>query len=284
MTKHKKSPRTKTAKYSDKEFDNASDQQRNRAGHNNSRLKPSGSGFGPNGQTWLYGIHVVEAALANLKRKKYRLLVNKEWTTSYKVDGNEIQPEYVSREEIERQLQSDAVHQGIALLVAPLDHVAIETVCNDATDNSVIIVLDQVTDPRNIGAIMRSAIAFGAAAIVVTDKYTPETTASMAKAASGALDRLPLVRVKNLARSLVLLKKAGFWTVGLDASADQTIAQANLNGKLAIILGAEGSGLRRLTAENCDYLVNIPIEPSAESLNVSVAASIALYEISRIRA
>ena len=284
MTKHKKSPRTKTAKYSDKEFDNASDQQRNRAGHNNSRLKPSGSGFGPNGQTWLYGIHVVEAALANLKRKKYRLLVNKEWTTSYKVDGNEIQPEYVSREEIERQLQSDAVHQGLALLVAPLDHVAIETVCNDATGNSVIIVLDQVTDPRNIGAIMRSAIAFGAAAIVVTDKYTPETTASMAKAASGALDRLPLVRVKNLARSLVLLKKAGFWTVGLDASADQTIAQANLNGKLAIILGAEGSGLRRLTAENCDYLVNIPIEPSAESLNVSVAASIALYEISRNRA
>ena len=90
MTKHKKSPRTKTAKYSDKEFDHASDQQRNRAGHNNSRLKPSGSGFGPNGQTWLYGIHVVEAALANLKRKKYRLLVNKEWTTSYKVDGNEI--------------------------------------------------------------------------------------------------------------------------------------------------------------------------------------------------
>jgi 23S rRNA (guanosine2251-2'-O)-methyltransferase len=284
MTKHKKSPRTKTAKYSDKEFDHASDQQRNRAGHNNSRLKPSGSGFGPNGQTWLYGTHVVEAALANLKRKKYRLLVNKDWTTSYKVDGNEIQPEYVSREEIERQLQSDAVHQGLALLVAPLDHVAIETVCNDATDNSVIIVLDQVTDPRNIGAIMRSAIAFGAVALVVTDKYTPETTASMAKAASGALDRLPLVRVKNLARSLVLLKKAGFWAVGLDASADQTIAQANLNGKLAIILGAEGSGLRRLTAENCDYLVNIPIEPSAESLNVSVAASIALYEISRNRA
>jgi len=284
MTKHKKPRKATIAKYSNTEFNHTSDNKKNRENHNNSRPKPSGSGFGPNGQIWLYGIHVVEAALANPKRKKYRLLVNKEWTPAYNVDGKEIQPEYVNRQDIERQLPSDAVHQGLALLVAPLDHVSIESVCKDAMDNSVIIVLDQVTDPRNIGAIMRSAIAFGASAIVVTDKYTPETTASMAKAASGAVDLLPLVRVTNLTRSLLLLKDAGFWTAGLDANADQTIAQANLSGKLAIILGAEGSGLRRLTAQNCDYLVSIPIEPSADSLNVSVAASIALYEVFRNRA
>ena len=279
MTKHKKSPKTKITKYSDKESDRNPIQKRTRAGHNKSGLKSSGSGFGPNGQTWLYGIHVVEAALANPKRKKYRLLVNQEWTTSFKVDGNEIKPEYVDRHDIERQLPSDAVHQGLALLVAPLDHVALETICRDATSDSVVVVLDQITDPRNIGAIMRSAVAFGAFAVVVTDKYTPETTASMAKAASGALDRLPIVRVTNLTRSLVLLKEAGFWLAGLDANANQNITQVNLSGKLAIILGAEGSGLRRLTSQNCDYLVNIPIQPSSDSLNVSVAAAIALYEV-----
>jgi 23S rRNA (guanosine2251-2'-O)-methyltransferase len=283
MTKHKKSPKIKMAKYADKEAGQVSSQKKTWEGRNNSQLKQSGSGLGPNGQIWLYGIHVVEAALANPKRKKYRLLVNKEWTTSYKVDGNEIEPEYVTRQDIERQLPLDAVHQGLILLVAPLDHVAIETICRDAKDNSVVIVLDQVSDPRNIGAIMRSAIAFGASAIVVTDKYTPEATASLAKAASGALDRLPIVRVTNLTRSLVLLKKAGFWLAGLEANANQTIAQASLSGKLAIILGAEGSGLRRLTSENCDYLVKIPIEPSSDSLNVSVAASIALYEIFKSR-
>jgi 23S rRNA (guanosine2251-2'-O)-methyltransferase len=283
MTKYKKPPKIKMATYTDRESDRLSSQKRKRATGNNSRLKQSGSGFGPNGQTWLYGIHVVEAALANPRRKKYRLLVNQDWTTLYKVDGNEIEPEYVSRQDIERQLPSEAVHQGLALLVAPLEHVAIETICSDATDNSVIIILDQVTDPRNIGAIMRSAIAFGATAIVVTDRYTPETTASMAKAASGALDRLPLVRVTNLTRSLMLLKEAGFWLAGLEANADQTIIEANLSGKLAIILGAEGTGLRRLTSQNCDYLINIPIEPSSDSLNVSVAASIALYEVFRSR-
>jgi 23S rRNA (guanosine2251-2'-O)-methyltransferase len=265
MKKYKNSPMAKTITYSEKEFNHTAARKKNKKGNSNPRPKPSGSGFGPNGQIWLYGIHAVDAALANPKRKKYRLLVNKEWNMNYNVIGKEIQPEYVSRHDIERQLAPDSVHQGVALLVAPLDYVAIETVCDDAADDSVILILDQVTDPRNIGAIMRSCIAFGASAIIVTDKYMPETTAAMAKAASGALDRLPLVRVTNLARSLVLLKESGFWTAGLDANANQTISQANLNGKLAIIVGSEGSGLRRLTIQKCDYLVNIPIKPKIDS-------------------
>jgi 23S rRNA (guanosine2251-2'-O)-methyltransferase len=283
MPKYKKSPKTNITKSAVQPFNQISSQKRNVRERSKLQSKQSGSGFGPNGQTWLYGIHAVEAALANPKRKKYRLLVNQEWNKSYKVEGNEITPEYVSRQDIERQLPLNAVHQGLALLVAPLSHVAIETICSNASNNSVVIVLDQVTDPRNIGAIMRSAVAFGASAVIVTDKYTPETTAVMAKAASGALDSLPIARVTNLTRSLVLLKKAGFWLAGLDSNADQTIVQANLNGKLAIILGAEGSGLRRLTSQNCDYLVNIPIQQSTDSLNVSVAASIALYEVFRNR-
>jgi 23S rRNA (guanosine2251-2'-O)-methyltransferase len=286
MTKHKKSPKGKMAKYSNRESGRSSpqnsDRNRRREGSNGGS-RPAGSGIGPNGQIWLYGIHAVEAALANPKRKKYRLLVNEELSTDYEVEAGEVQPEYVSRQDIDRQLPFDAVHQGLALLVAPLEYEAIETVCSDAGDDAVVVVLDQITDPRNIGAIMRSATAFGATAIIMPDKHTPEATAALAKAASGALDRLPMVRVTNLTRALGLLKDAGFWTVGLDANADQTLAEAKLSGKLAVIMGAEGAGLRRLTTENCDYLVNIPIDPTADSLNVSAAAAITLYEITRNR-
>ncbi len=283
MIKHKKSTQNNTVNYPDKKLTKISIQKRNAEDRNKSQAKKSGSGFGPNGQIWFYGIHAVESALLNPERKKYQLLVNQEWTTSYKVPSNEIEPQYVSRKVIESKLPLTAVHQGLALLVAPLPHVPIETICKNSNDNSVVIVLDQISDPRNIGAIMRTASAFGASAIIVTDRYTPETTASMAKAASGALDRIPVVRVTNLSRSLVLLKKAGFWLAGLDANASQTISQANLGGKIAIILGAEGSGLRRLTAQNCDYLIKIPMDASSNSLNVSVAASIALYEVYRNR-
>ena len=283
MIKHRESTRNNTVNYSDKKLTKISIQKRNAEDRNKSQAKKSGSGLGPNGQIWFYGIHAVESALLNPERKKYQLLVNQEWTTSYKVPGNEIEPQYVSRKVIESKLPLTAVHQGLALLVAPLPHVPIETICKNSNDNSVVIVLDQINDPRNIGAIMRTASAFGASAIIVTDRYTPETTASMAKAASGALDRIPVVRVTNLSRSLVLLKKAGFWLAGLDANASQTISQANLGGKIAIILGAEGSGLRRLTAQNCDYLIKIPMDASSNSLNVSVAASIALYEVYRNR-
>jgi 23S rRNA (guanosine2251-2'-O)-methyltransferase len=283
MAKRKKSAKGNLAKYSDKESQKYSGIKSgsNRNWEGSSPAGLSGTGLGPNGQIWLYGTHTVEAALANPTRKKYRLLVNEEWSNTYEIGESEVQPEFVGRLDIERQLPPHAVHQGLALLVAPLEYEAIETICSEAPDPSIVIVLDQVTDPQNIGAIMRSASAFGAAAIIVPDKHTPEATAALAKAASGALDRLPMVRVTNLTRALGQLKEAGFWTVGLDAKANQTLAEANLSGKLAVIMGAEGKGLRRLTAENCDFLVNIPIDHTTDSLNVSAAAAITLYEIVR---
>ncbi len=270
MTKRKKSPKSKSRDSSAQKSGRNPDRQIR------SKISPSGGG-----RLWLYGNHAVEAALANPRRRKFRLLVNQDWKAGFEAGDADIEPEFLPRHEIERQLPPGAVHQGLALQVAPLEDSDIETICRDANEKAVVVILDQVTDPRNIGAIMRSATAFGAAAIIVPDKHTPEATAVLAKAASGALDRLPMARVTNLARALGQLKEAGFWTVGLDTDAPQTLAEANLSGKLAIIMGAEGKGLRRLTAENCDFLVKIPIDPGADSLNVSAAAAITLYEIAR---
>ncbi|MDP6260060.1 MAG: 23S rRNA (guanosine(2251)-2'-O)-methyltransferase RlmB [Rhodospirillales bacterium] len=262
MAKRKKSPTPKSGRNPDRQ--------------NRSRSPQTGSG-----KLWLYGNHAVEAALTNPRRQKFRLLVNQDWKASFNASDVSIEPEFLARRDIERQLPPGAAHQGLALQVAPLEDSDIETICRDADDNAIVVILDQVTDPQNIGAIMRSATAFDVSAIIVPDKHTPEATAVLAKAASGALDRLPMARVTNLVRALGQLKEAGFWTVGLDADASQTLAEAKLSGKLAIIMGAEGKGLRRLTAENCDFLVKIPIAPVADNLNVSAAAAITLYEIAR---
>ncbi len=287
MAKYKKSTKEKLTQISVRRLDPKSRKSlgNNLANSGNKKrskkklVTTSESGQAPNGQIWLYGNHAVNAALTNPKRTKYRLLVNKELVNTYKPANNAVQPEFVSRQDIEQKLPPNAVHQGLTLLVAPLKFEKIETVCNRAEENSILIILDQVSDPRNIGAIMRSASAFGASAIVTTGKNSPETSAWLAKAASGAVDRLPLVKVTNLVRTIGLLKEAGFWTVGLDVNGSQTLAETKLDGKLALILGAEGRGLRRLTAKNCDYLVSIPIKKNSNSLNVSAAAAIALYEI-----
>ena len=275
MAKRKKSPSRK--------FDQKSGRNLGRESANS----PPSDGFSGSsaggGRVWLYGNHAVEAALTNPRREKFRLVVNEETKDNFELECADVSPEFVNRQEIDRLLPPGAVHQGLALMVAPIDYEHIETICADPGENEIVIVLDQVTDPRNIGAIMRSATAFGATAIIVPDKHTPEATAVLAKAASGALDRLPMVRVTNLTRALGQLKEAGFWTVGLDANAPKTLAEANLSGRLAVIMGAEGKGLRRLTAENCDFLVKIPIDPAADSLNVAAAAAITLYEIVRNR-
>jgi len=168
-------------------------------------------------------------------------------------------------------------------LVEHLDSPGIEDIAKlaEGRDHAVVMLLDQVTDPHNVGAILRSAAAFGALAVVVPDRHSPEETGTLAKSASGALEVMPLVRVTNMVRALEQLQQAGFWTAGLAGEATQTIAQAKLTGKIALVMGAEGEGLRRLTREHCDHLVKLPISPKVESLNVSNAAAIALYELAR---
>jgi 23S rRNA (guanosine2251-2'-O)-methyltransferase len=239
---------------------------------------------------WLYGLHAVKAALDNPRRKVLRLLATDEAIaaiagnrSSFKEMYPQIAVESATRELISQLLPPHAVHQGAALLADPLGDVALEDVLDevDEQQNAVILVLDQVTDPQNVGAILRSAAAFNVAAVVVPDRHSPPETAALAKAASGAIEMVPLVRVVNLARALELLKQAGFWTAGLAGEATQTLAAANLSGKIALVLGAEGEGLRRLTREHCDILVKLPISPRMESLNVSAAAAVALYELAR---
>lgn len=194
-------------------------------------------------------------------------------------------PEIVSREALEALLPPGAVHQGVALAAAPLPARGIEDViaeiAESGSEEEIVVLLDHVTDPHNIGAILRSAAAFGVRALVLPEHGAPEPTGTLAKTASGALEHVPLVRVVNLARTLDRLKTAGFWCLGLDEAAPQTLAESRLTGRIALVLGAEGEGMRRLTRERCDILVRLPTRGAISSLNVSNAAAIALYELTR---
>ena len=232
---------------------------------------------------WLYGLHAVSAALANPARRLRRLLVTRgaeqELAERFSPPWR-ITPEPVERGRLDATLPPDAIHQGAALLVEPLPSPPMEKLLEGTT--GPVLVLDQVTDPRNVGAILRSAAAFGAAALVVQERHAPQETGALARAASGALEVVPILREVNLARALEQLKKAGLWVVGLEAAGPVTLAQSDLGGRrVALVLGAEGEGLRRLTRETCDELVRLPIHAAMESLNVSAAAAVALYELSR---
>jgi 23S rRNA (guanosine2251-2'-O)-methyltransferase len=241
------------------------------------RREPRSGGGG--GTVWLYGTHAVLAALANPERRVRRLVATAEAARGLPAGGAPV--ETLARPEIDRLLPAGAVHQGIAAQVEPLPGWGIEDIGRAAGASAVVVVLDQVTDPHNVGAILRSAAAFGALAVVVPDRHAPEETGTLAKSASGALERMPLVRVTNLARALEILKADGFWIAGLAADGPVTLAGAKLTGKIALVLGAEGEGLRRLTRTHCDHLVRLPISGAVESLNVSNAAAIALYELAR---
>ena len=228
---------------------------------------------------WLYGYHAVTAALQNPQRKIYRLLLSKETAAELpqKLLPAELNYETTSRTEFEQLLPKGAVHQGIAALVSPLPAVFEEDL--PEKENSVIVILDQVTDPHNVGAVMRSAAAFDADAVIITERNAPEATGALAKSASGALELIPLITVSNLARTMQTLKDRGYWCVGMDGSAEKTLRDAALPRKIALIMGSEGYGLRRLTAQNCDFMVKLPISERVESLNVSNAAAIALYDL-----
>jgi len=240
---------------------------------------------------WLFGVHAVAAALRNPRRRPHRLLHTAEAAALHPDvlqlararPHGALRLEAVDREALARSLPAGAVHQGLALLAEPLAGVDIYEVCDGIAeaDQAALLVLDQVTDPHNVGAILRSAAAFGAHAVICTERHAATQTGVLAKAASGALDLVPLVAVTNLARALDTIKEAGIWCVGLAADAEQTIAAAGLPAKTAIVLGAEGAGLRRLTRERCDMLVRLPTRGPIDQLNVSNAAAVALYELAR---
>lgn len=245
----------------------------------------------PKGPPWLYGRHAVIAALQNPKRNCLRLILSEDFRKTHgqelqealdATERNRPEPELRSRQEIE-EITGGGVHQGIALQADPLPRLNIEDILPDLAEqsHSVIVALDQATDPQNIGAILRSAAAFGASAVIIPDKNAPEVTASMAKAACGAVERLPFIRITNLSRTLDQLKEEGFWSVGLDGYAQNTLSKIDLKGKTVLVMGSEGSGLRRLTREKCDFLAKIPISQAVESLNLSNATAVSLYEIAR---
>jgi 23S rRNA (guanosine2251-2'-O)-methyltransferase len=240
------------------------------------------------GTIWLHGLHAVAAALANPRRRLRRLLVTEEAeaTLTARLPPGTIAARKLHAERVEDRtrfhtfLPEDSVHQGAALLAEPLPGIVLDDALRASP--GPVLLLDQVTDPRNVGAILRSAAAFGAAAVVVQDRHAPPETGALARAASGALELVPMVREVNLSRAIRHLQDSGAWVMGLTGDANRTLAEAKPTGRrAALVLGAEGSGLRRLQRETCDELVRLPISQEVESLNVAAAAAVALYEIAR---
>lgn len=235
------------------------------------------------GTYFIFGRHAVLSALKNPGRSAIRLLIagkaDDELTSA--AATKKLRFETLDSGALERLLPRDAVSQGLALEVEPLRDCYIEDLKPTEGQKNLILALDQVTDPHNVGAIFRSAAAFGVRAILTQDRHAPDESGTLAKAASGALDLVPWVRVTNLSRALDDLFDQGYWRAGLEGSADKTISEIDLGDNLVLIMGAEGKGLRPLTQEKCDLLVKIPISGKMESLNVSNAAAVALYELSK---
>jgi 23S rRNA (guanosine2251-2'-O)-methyltransferase len=238
-------------------------------------------GAAAKGGIWLYGVHAVAAALGNPARRLRRLVVTEEAEAALAAVAPQPWPvaaERIERGKLDGLLGRDAVHQGVGLLADPL---APPGLAQALERPGPVLVLDQVTDPRNVGAILRSAAAFGVAAVIVQERHAPEETGALAKAASGALEVVPLLRAVNLARTLIALKAAGLWIVGLDAGGAPLSGPALAQRRVALVLGAEGEGLRRLTRETCHETAGLAMAGLMESLNVAAAAAVALYELRR---
>ena len=233
----------------------------------------------PAGLEWVWGRHAVEAALANPRRPTLQRLVLAPGKSLSKPD-HAPDPETMESREITRLLPPGAVHQGYALLSAPVEPAELEDIAEPAT--GVILVLDQVTDPQNVGAILRSAAAFGARGVILQERHAPPLSGALAKAAAGAADVVPVVRVVNLSRALERLNELGWRSVGLDASADSNLDEVLDASATVLVLGSEGEGLRRLVAEHCDVVAGIGMTGGFESLNVASAATIALYEATKL--
>ena len=227
------------------------------------------------GPVILYGWHTVTAALTNPARRIRKLLLTENAVRRLSEESIKlpVTPEIVRPDAIARLLSSDAVHQGLFAEAEPLPSPAIE----DFAATGIVLVLDQITDPHNVGAILRTAAAFAVSAVVTTARHSPEATGVLAKSASGALELVPMVTVQNLSRGLAALKEIGFMLVGLDSSGERNLAALPLRTPLALVLGAEGKGLRQLTRTTCDYLARLALPGEIKSLNVSNATALALY-------
>lgn len=238
-----------------------------------------GSGRASAGAVRLWGRHAVEAALLNPNRRHRKLWATREGIASL---NGELPPafpiEYAEAADLARLVARDAPHQGLVLDCDALEDIFLDEVL-DGDPTRPIVVLDQVTDPHNVGAIMRSAAAFNAAAIVTQDRHAPPESGTLAKSASGALEVLPWVRVVNLARALEDMSRAGYWRIGLDGEGQVRFGDALPTGPVALVLGAEGEGMRHNIMQHCDAIARLPISGAVESLNVSNAAAIALYAL-----
>ncbi len=226
-----------------------------------------------------WGKHAVAAALDNPNRKVLRAWATREAAGLMQFPDS-LGVTLADVADLGRLVPNDAPHQGVVIEAEPLDEIWLADMLADAGERSILLVLDQVTDPHNVGAILRSAAAFGAVGIVTQDRHSPPESGALAKAASGALERIPWARVVNLARALVEIAEAGFWRIGLAGDADMGLKEALGPPRVALVLGAEGPGMRSNTREHCDALARLPISDAVESLNVSNAAAIALYAAS----
>jgi 23S rRNA (guanosine2251-2'-O)-methyltransferase len=247
-------------------------------------------GKGGPGRLWLYGRHAVESALNNPDRRVLALICTAdaaETVSGMRHRAGRALPEteIVGRSDLEATLPEGAVHQGVAARCEPLPERALADLLSELDPNApaLLVGLDQVTDPQNVGAVLRSTAAFGAAGLILTERHAAPEGGALARAASGALDVIPLVRVGNLAKALDDLKEAGFWIFGLAGEGEDRLDRVDLPERLVILLGAEGSGLRRLTRERCDRLARLPTGGPIDQLNVSNAAAVALYEVARRR-
>lgn len=223
-----------------------------------------------------WGRHAVLAAFENPART-----IRKLWATHDGLAGIDVpvglQVEMAGVADLGRLVPQDAPHQGLVIEVEPLEEIAIEDLLAGAEEGRPLVILDQVTDPHNAGAIMRSAVAFNALGLVTQDRHAPPESGALAKAASGALETLPWCRVVNLSRALDQIADAGFWRIGLAGEGEHDLAEALGGKRIALVLGAEGAGMRPNTANHCDAIARLPINDRIESLNVSNAAAIALY-------
>lgn len=255
---------------------------------------PSSHSSSHSGAQWLYGLHAVQAALANPRRKLGRAVLTPRAveTLGSKLLAR-VRVETADPGAIDRLLPPGAVHQGAALEAWPLKSRDLDELLSPPGEQNgvggegvlrarkIVLVLDQLSDPHNVGAILRSAAAFGVTAVIVQDRHAPPQSGALAKAASGALDLVPYIEVVNIARALDELAERGFWRIALVGDGDQSLGEAVPSGDVALVLGSEGSGVRRLVREHCEATAFIPMAAAMESLNVSNAAAIALYELRR---